>query len=202
VIRIAPTNEPAPAEPCDALIVTSAHAVEALPSTMDRQQPVFAVGERTAQALRQAGFTSVTAADGDAVSLSGLIRQRLETGRTLLHVTARHRKAEPAASLREAGYRVLSWEAYEARALSHLSSAAIDACRTGKIHAALHYSRRSADLFIERAGEAGLTSSLRNFPHLCLSADVAAPLKAIGASTLVAQEPFEDALLSLLGGLP
>jgi uroporphyrinogen-III synthase len=202
VIRIGPTGEPAPAEPYDALIVTSAHAEDALAAVMDKQRPVFAVGERTADAVRKAGFSSVTVAEGDAVSLSALIRRSLEPGRALLHVSARHHKDEPAASLREAGFHVISWEAYEAKAVESLSPAALEALRTGKIDAALHYSRRSADLFIQLAGKAGLMPSLQVFPHLCLSADVAAPVKAVGASTLVAEEPSENALLALLDGLP
>ena len=141
-------------------------------------------------------------ADGDAVSLSRMIRGTLQPGLTLLHVTARHHKEEPAASLRAAGFTVLQWEAYEAKAVEHLPKAAIEALRTGQIGAALHYSRRSADLVVRLAEEAGLASSLKAFPHLCLSADVAAPLITAGAATLVAGDPSEDALLKCVDPLP
>lgn len=200
--RIVPTGEPAPTESCDALIVTSAHAEDALSAIADRTRHVFAVGEHTANAVRRVGFSSVTVAEGDAVSLSALIRASLKPGLTLLHVTARHHKDEPAASLRAAGFRVMQWEAYEARAAESLPSAAVEALRAGQIGAVLHYSRRSADLFIQRAEEAGLAPGLQALLHLCLSADVAAPLKAIGASTLVAGGPSEEALLALLDGFP
>ncbi len=198
LIRIAPTGDPAPAEHHDALIVTSAHAVEAVSSLGEKGGPVFAVGERTAQALRGAGFSSVRVAEGDAVSLARLIRKSLPPDLALLHVTARHHKDEPGASLKEAGFRVLSWEAYEAKAEENMPVAAMEALRSGQIGAALHYSHRSADLFIRAADRAGLTSCLRICPHLCLSADVAAPFEAVGASVLVAGEPSEDALLALL----
>lgn len=196
VIRITPTGDPAPPGPWDALVVTSAHAAEALSTLADKRVPVFAVGERTADAVRAEGFSSVAAAEGDAASLSGMIRAALRPGLALLHVTARHHKDEPTASLRAAGFTVLQWEAYEAGAAGSLPPQAIEALRTGEVDAALHYSRRSADLFIHLAEEAGLT--LGAFPHLCLSADVAAPLKASGAEVLVAREPSEDALLALL----
>jgi uroporphyrinogen-III synthase len=197
VTRIVPTGDPAPEARCDALIVTSAHAADAL-AAVDRQKPVFTVGERTADAVRSQGFADVTVADGDAVSLSRLIRGRLPPGLALLHVTARHHKEEPAASLRAAGFTMLPWQAYEAKAVEHLPEAAIAALRTGQIGAALHYSRRSADLVVRLAEEAGVASHLRAFLHLCLSADVAAPLTAAGAATLVAGDPSEDALLRLL----
>lgn len=197
VLRIVPTGDPAPDGSYDAVIVTSAHAVEALAAQADRSVSMFAVGERTADVLQAAGFTSIVTAEGDAISLSRLIRDALKPPRTLLHVTARHHKDEPAASLRAAGFQVLIWEAYEAQAVESLTEAAIEALRTGQIGAALHYSRRSADLFTRLTAKAGLSSAILNSPHLCLSKDVAAPLEAVGAKTLVADQPNEDALLKL-----
>lgn len=200
VTRIVPTGDPAPADAHDALIVTSAHAVDALAS-MDRGRLVFAVGERTADVVRGAGFTSIIVGEGDAVSLSRLIQEGLQPKQTLLHVTGRHHKEEPAASLTAAGYRVLSWEAYEAKAVDRLPDEAAEALRAGKIGAALHYSRRSADLLIRLAREAGLASALTACSHLCLSADVAAAFGGMQVSLLVAREPSEEALLGLLQGL-
>jgi uroporphyrinogen-III synthase len=203
VTRIVPTGDPAPAGGLyDAVIVTSAHGADALAGLEDRRSPVFAVGERTAEAARAAGFAQVVAAEGDAASLSRLIRRSLQPGPTLLHVTARHRKDEPAASLRAAGFTVLQWEAYEARAVETLPEAACEALRTGQIGAALHYSRRSADLVVRLAGEAGVASGLTAFPHLCLSADAAVPVKRAGAAILVAGDPAEERLLELLDRLP
>ncbi|MGO4571970.1 uroporphyrinogen-III synthase [Microvirga sp. 2TAF3] len=202
VTRIVSTDDPKPVGSWDALIVTSIHAGPALAVLRDKHYPVFAVGERTAGAVREAGFTSIAVAEGDAKSLSALIRGRLEPGRSLLHVTARHHKDEPAASLRAAGFRVEQWEAYEAEAVENLSLAAVEALRTGRIDAALHYSRRSTELFIRLTEEAGLTSILRTVLHLCLSDDVAAPFEALGIPTLAASRPDEDALLALLATLP
>jgi uroporphyrinogen-III synthase len=136
------------------------------------------------------------------VSLARLIRESLPPGLVLLHVTGRHHKEQPAASLRAAGFSVLTWETYEARAVETLPEAAMEALRTGQIGAALHYSRRSADLVVRLAEEAGVASNLRAVPHLCLSADVAAPLTVTGAATLVAEDPSEDALLRLLDPPP
>ncbi len=202
VLRIVRTGDPEPDAAYDALIVTSAHAMEALSSYENKSIPVFSVGERTSDALREGGFSSISTAEGDAVSLSKLIRDGLRPPQPLLHVTARHHKEEPAASLRGAGFTVLTWEAYEAEALSSLPEAAVEALRTGKIGAVLHYSRRSADLFLQLAGEAGLQSAILRCLHLCLSEDVAAPLKAIGAATRIAGGPHEDELLKLARGLP
>ncbi len=202
IIRIVRTDEPQPAGTFDAVIVTSAHAAEALTAMPHKHWPVFAVGPHTALSAQQAGFHTVTTAGGDARSLSGLIRGLPGIGRRILHVTGRHHKAEPAWSLRNAGFHVTQWEAYEAKGSDCLVPEAIEAIRTGQIAAALHYSRRSADIFLQLAGEAGLTSSVGNFPHPCLSADVAAAFAGLGMTTLPARRPDEEALLDLLDSLP
>ena len=130
VTRIVPTGNPMPRDPYDALIVTSAHAEAALAS-LDRSKPIFAVGERTAEPVRAAGFVNVTVAEGDALSLVRLIRGTLAHGLTLLHVTARHHKEEPAASLKASGFTILQWEAYEAKAVGTLPDDAGEALRRG-----------------------------------------------------------------------
>ncbi|WP_243370102.1 uroporphyrinogen-III synthase [Microvirga solisilvae] len=198
VLEIVPTSDPVPDDFYDAVIVTSAHAVKALATHVEKSIPVFAVGDRTADSVRAAGFLSVTAAEGDAVSLSALIRKRLRPPCTLLHVTGRHHKEEPAASLSAEGFDMVTWEVYEARATESLPEVAVEALRTGQIGAALHYSRRSAELFVRLAGH---HAAILAFPHLCLSADVAAPLAAMGAPIRAADQPSEDALLRMLSGL-
>lgn len=200
--RIARTPDAAPEGPFDALIVTSAHAYEALLTLTDRQCPVFAVGPHTASAVEKAGFSRIVVAEGDAKSLSSLIQVNAKPGIRLLHVTARHHKEEPAASLRAAGFEVVQWEAYEATAVEAWDTPTIEALRAGRIGAALHYSRRSAEIFLTLTEEAGLTSTLGTFPHLCLSDDVAVPLKAAGLRTVSASEPHEDFLLALLDRVP
>jgi uroporphyrinogen-III synthase len=202
VTAIVPTGEPMPAGDWDALVVTSAHAHEALAAIPDKARPVFAVGRHTEAAVRQAGFSDVAVAAGDATSLSGLIRRTARAGLTLLHVAGLHRKQEPAASLRAAGFSIVEWRAYEAGQVRALPPVAAEALRTGQIGAALHYSRRSATIVLRLAEEAGLTSTLRTFPHLCLSPDVAAAFDGSGMTTLVAARPDEEALLALLENLP
>ncbi len=47
--------------------------------------------------------------------------------------------------------------------------------------AALHYSRRSAELACLLARRSGLADSWRNVAHICISEEAAAPLHAFGA---------------------
>jgi uroporphyrinogen-III synthase len=60
LFRIAKRDWKLPAEPFDALLVTSANAARGLDQSLDRTLPVFAVGAATAVALRDVGFHNLT----------------------------------------------------------------------------------------------------------------------------------------------
>jgi uroporphyrinogen-III synthase len=88
---------------------------------------------------------------------------------------------------------------YRAVAAERLPDAASAALRAGEVNGVLHFSRRSAVIYLDCAKAAGvLDSALRPF-HYCLSQAVAEPLVAAGASrVMVAQSPEENALLDLV----
>jgi len=198
LMSIASTGRAPPEGGGDAVIVTSAHAVAALARLDRRNRPVFAVGERTAAALREAGFDDVRVGEGDAANLAALVARSLPGKSVLLHVAGRHHKPEPGASLREAGHAVRVWEAYEAQPAPRLPAEVLSGLAAGRIDAALHYSRRSAALFVDLIGEAGLVPQLRPVTHICLSVDAAAALVGLDVTVRVAAEPNETALLAAL----
>jgi uroporphyrinogen-III synthase len=75
----------------------------------------------------------------------------------------------------------------------------IDAVERGMIDAVLQFSRRSAENFLAGAKSAGLVAQALTPRHLCLSEQVAEPLKAAGARNVAAaRRPDETALLELL----
>jgi uroporphyrinogen-III synthase len=79
----------------DALVFTSINGVSAYAALSPIPGlPVFTVGEATARAARDAGFTKIRSADGDVVALAALIRDEA-AGLSLLHLGA----AEPAGDL-------------------------------------------------------------------------------------------------------
>jgi uroporphyrinogen-III synthase len=198
VLEIAATGTAPPVASPVAVIITSGHAVGPAAAALSPHLPVFAVGERTAGVARQAGFVQVEAAAGDARSLVGLMTERLPPGAQLLHARGRDSKPEPEASLTARGFDVRPWIAYEARAAGALPADAVDAIRAGTIDLVLHYSRRSAEILLALAARAGLALCLPRMRHVCLSADVAEPLAAIGLDTAAADAPHEDRLLALL----
>ncbi len=198
LLVIEPGGEAPPGEAFDAVLVTSAQAVPFL-DALPRDRPAFAVGARTAQALREAGFTRVTTGPGDAAGLARLIAGAMPPGAALLHPAGRDRKAEPGASLAAAGFRVLAWTAYRAGAVPRLPEAARGALDAHAIDAVLHFSRRTAELLLRLADAEGCGPPLARAAHLCLSEDVAAPLHAAGLQATVAERPDEAALFAASG---
>lgn len=203
VLVVMPTGVPVPSGRFDGLILTSANAVDAL-GEADRRRlaglPVFAVGARTAAPARAAGFVDLHEAGGDAEALSALIRTVLPPGAWLLHIAGADRKAEPATSLRGAGYTVTTVSAYAAEPVPALPSAvrrALDGSDASPLRAVLHYSRRSAATALDLAVAAGQGGAFRALTHYCLSADVAVPLVAAGvAAHVVPDRPTEEDLLA------
>lgn len=205
LFQVLPTGEKPPKGPFDALVLTSANAVpalESLPKSWRGTLSAFCVGTRTADAAGKLGFTAHSAKGGRAELLT-LILEQMPKGKKLLLVAGRDRHEDLPQQLRDAGHEVMVWTAYEAKAVDALPAPAADALRDGSADAALHYSPRSAEVFFDLAGKAGLTEQARALPQIALSAAIAAPLISAGSDTvLVAEHPEEAALFAALDQLP
>ncbi len=206
LFAIVPTGTPRPAGRFAALLITSPNGAAGLsPAAADLppELPVFAVGDRTADAVSAAGFTSVTSASGDQRALTrlvmGLVQPRY---RILLAVGEDHKDALPAA-LSRAGYEIATWLRYRAKAVPALPEAARVGVADGSVAAVLHFSRRASETFLALGEAAGLREGIAGLGHLCLSEDVAEPLRAAGCSDIrVAAHPDEDSLLALAAPTP
>jgi uroporphyrinogen-III synthase len=183
-----------------ALALTSAHAAE----VATRHQPlmalpVFVVGRRTEAAARAAGFTQVASADGDVQALARLIAGRYRGGVPLLYLAGEDRAGDLAAALATADITVGTIVAYRAVAAMSLPPAIRDALAGGGFDGVLHYSQRSAEVYLECAKAAGVLDRALRPSHYCLSRQVAAPLAAAGAADVrVAPRPQEAALIELV----
>jgi|GEM_PF-265452 len=184
-----------------AIILTSGNAVPALaegPAAW-HDLPVFSVGGRTADAVRAAGFGDARSAGGDRHDLFDLIGSNLPAGARLLLIAGRDRHDDLPERLAKAGFTVDIWTAYAAEAVAMLPKEAAKAIVEGQVDAALHYSPRGADTFVRLARAVHLGDEAMALTHVALSAEVAAPLIAAGADTvLVAEHPEEAALLAAL----
>lgn len=206
LFEIVLTAQPRPSGRFAALLVTSQNGAAGLSpasSGLAADLPVFAVGDRTAQALRDAGFTDVTSASGDQKALTRLVLARLSTRYRVLLATGEDHKEGLPAAFAAAGHELAVWLRYKAEAVAKLPDEAREALRAGQIDVALHYSRRASETLLSLAAAEGLGDALARMRHLCLSQDVAAPLQDVGlAKVEIAAHPDEDSLLALVDAGP
>lgn len=193
------------AESYGGILLTSANAARAAQTHSKfaewRGIPAFTVGTRSARAAFEAGFEKVESADGALPDLVALAA-RCFTGnnRRLLYLAGEDRAGDLAAELATHGVAVDTAVIYRAVARNTLPDEALQALASGDLDGALHYSRRSAAIFLRLAGLAGALNPALSLAHYCLSDEVAAPLRDGGAGRIfVASHPDEAALLELVG---
>jgi uroporphyrinogen-III synthase len=191
------------AGPWAAVLVTSANIAHAIAGHARRADlthlPVFAVGERSAHAMRTLGCTHVISAGGNAGDLARIVAAHLNPPARLLYLAGEHRSGDLGGELRAKGFAVETAAIYRAVTADILPLEAAAALADG-LEGVLHFSRRSAEAYVEAARAAGLLESALRPAHFCLSAQVAAPLQSAGGRLVrVARQPAEAALLDLIG---
>ncbi len=190
-LAIKPTALNLPEAPA-AIIITSGQAIPTLPASY-RNIPVFCVGDATAGRLREAGFGSVTSANGDADDLYKLILAQRISGTYLLAVGERHGLAL-AKNLRAAGITLVRRTVYAATPLRGLPQAAAAALAAGEVDAALFFSAETARGFIRLK-----PPNTAAMAALALSPAVASVLHGLPWRQIhVALAPTEADLLALL----
>jgi uroporphyrinogen-III synthase len=189
--------------PFAAILATSANAAAAIVRhsrfAQLRALPALAVGNRTAEAMRAAGFADVVSASGDVDDLAQLAAERIRRRASLLYLAGADRAGDLAGALSGRGFAVSRVVIYRAVAAGAFPPTALAAIADG-IDGVLHFSKRSAEAYLDASRAAGLDeSALKKPAHFCLSAQVAEPLMQAGAADIrVALEPTEAALLALI----
>ena len=195
--------------PWSGLIFTSANAVRGVEELAGMaalaEIPAFAVGERTAAAARAAGFRNVVAGGGDARQLTQAVRAWAEAGRgarrdPLLYLAGEDLSHDLAGTLAADGAIVHTVTVYRAVKAERFPARLQAALAAGEIDGALHFSRRSAEAFLDCARAAGALAQALHAAHYCISHQAAAPLITAGAAHVhVAAHPDEASLLALVG---
>jgi uroporphyrinogen-III synthase len=191
-----------------AVIVSSANALRAIEADLAGSRllglPLFAVGERSAEAARHAGFGDVAVADGNAAALRDLIvagarAKTLKKASTLLYLAGADLAGDLAGELGERGFSVVTHTTYRMIPVQNLPRQAIDAFAANGIEAVLHYSRRSARAFLDAVRAAGVEICALAIPQCCISDTVASVVRDVGApQVLVARTPDESGLFEAL----
>jgi len=186
-----------------AVVITSANSIAAIADLPARTAlialPLYAVGQRSAEAARAIGFNDVHVAGGDAEDLVRLIaEQRPDTHAPFLYLAGENRSVDLVAELAARGIAAELAVIYRALPLP-FPAELIAAVQGDAVDAVLHYSKRSAEQFITGAKVAGVAPQALRLRHLCLSGPIAATLIQAGARNVaVAKRPDEPSMMALL----
>jgi uroporphyrinogen-III synthase len=204
LLRIEPVADAALGRgPWAAVLFTSSNAVRAIAGHRRFRDvaglPAYTVGKRTLAAATAAGFVQVMSADGDVNALADLAARSSGLDRPMLYCAGEDRAGDLAGLLQARGVAVDTACVYRAVAVAGLAPDVRAAFAGDRIDAVLHYSARAAAAFVAAATAAGIRDLSIGARHLCLSAQVAAPLAAAGVTAIdVACEPNERALFALI----
>lgn len=194
-------------EGVQAVLVTSANGVRALTSAYarvgaQRNIPVFAVGNASAEAAVRCGFSDVTSADGNVAALAALVQDSLDPAAgALLHVTGSAVAGDLAGDLERHGFEVHRAQLYRSQAVDALPEEARRALNEGVVDAVLFYSPRTAAHFARLVDAAGLELKCRQIIAGCLSRAVADAAAALPfADIRIAETPDQNALITVLIG--
>ncbi|RAZ74853.1 uroporphyrinogen-III synthase [Mesorhizobium atlanticum] len=184
-----------------AVAVTSANAVRHAPRALIAslaELPCHAVGKRTAEACRAAGFLVVTEGPGDAEALADLIAGGV-AGKAIVYLCGLVRFQAFEQRLTAAGVDVQPIETYDTTGMDY-SDADVVARLSGRpVEAALLYSAKASAALVSLIARPALRQLFEKTQFLTLSARVAGPLEGIAGQAIgIASQPEEDALLALL----
>lgn len=193
-----------PARDWQALLVTSANGARALghhpAAALLKGVAVLAVGEASAEAAAEQGFTNVRAAGGDVDTLAALAAAELDPAKgPLLHAAGSAVAGDLVSLLGSRGFDVERVVLYEAEKAERLPGDVLADLKQGTLDGALFYSPRTARHFAQLVTKAGLEGELGSVIAYCLSQAVADALEGLGFRTLkIAPEPSQKALLALI----
>ncbi|NVJ98869.1 MAG: uroporphyrinogen-III synthase [Alphaproteobacteria bacterium] len=199
MIQIDPVSFEIPDDDRSLIITSKNGARHGLTNIGNKERPIFAVGQETANEAKRLGFTNITVGPGTARQLVPIL---LEAGisqkRKYTHLAGNVISYNIADVLRGEDIDAEATVTYQSRPLRSFSAGVQEAMEEGEIDVALFYSPRTATTFEEAAAEYGRSDWLSKMDAVCLSTRVAQNLIGPWKSVRYAIIPTEKALFSLL----
>ncbi len=206
MLRIRRLRFAVPQTGVQAFVVTSLNGARALAGAIRPKNfagQVYAVGPRTADAMRNAGFDNVSTpepAGGSDVLARFIVRRARPDGGEIVHVAGEDAAGDLTGALGDAGFLARRVIAYRAEPTRGLSKPATRALARGSVDAVLLYSPRTVEAFFSCLRQPGVDGWVGETRFLCLSDAVAAmiPDDIDCGSVEIAMRPDEPALLALV----
>lgn len=175
----------------DAVAISSARALPNKIAPDWLSKPCFTVGETSASAAKQSGFSQTVAAT--KVNVHGMVEtiSAHKSMTKILHLGAKHQSADIKTLGDKFGLKFTSIQTYEMKSTPPTDEQAEHVVQASP-DAVLHFSARAAELYF--------TSSLQELDaaHICLSAPIATIVaQHTSALTYVAHQPNHQAMIEL-----
>ncbi len=186
-----------------ALVITSRNALRALGIHPERERavqlPLFAVGEATAWAARQLGFSEVTIGPGTGAGLPPIICREVHPDNgPLVHLGAEKVAFDLKAALEDSGFELRRTILYRSHLVETLSESTVEGIRNGTIDGVLLLSPRTARAFVRAIERHGLVTQAKALVCYCLSKAIAEAVVPLGLASRVSQYAREEDLIALL----
>jgi uroporphyrinogen-III synthase len=153
----------------DVIIATSANALRHARLTPAHcAVPIYTVGDATAAAAKQRGFTAIQSARGDSADLAALLKATLQTGARIGYLAGIPRQDDALQAL-SGHFTLLTVETYGALAVETLPEEISFSLRKCQINAVLHFSPRSAQVFADLIDKAQLSTETDRVLHIFIS---------------------------------
>ncbi len=164
---------------------------------MERNLPIYTVGDATKSAARAVGFANLVSAGGDVEDLIALIVRQCDPPRThLLYACGRQITVDLAARLSALRLCCDGFVVYDMQAADMLPDDVVRALEAGNLQAAMFYSARTAEAFIALADTYGLSEAAQCLAAVCIGAAAADVLRSAGWDDVtVAGSPDHAAML-------
>jgi uroporphyrinogen-III synthase len=188
-----------PGGPFDALIVTSAQALEHVDLNLLPRLSVYAVGGTTAASAEKSGFANIVTAGGSVASIAALVRKSARPAARLLYLCGRVRRPELELALDGAGFHVTAVETYDAVPAVYTENELDTRLGDAPFDAVTLMSAQVAEQFAALAGNKRFERLFKRSEIVCFSDRIAEALGDVRSFAVsVTDEASEDALLDLL----
>tara|TARA_B100000029_G_scaffold407807_1_gene408858 strand:- start:571 stop:1293 length:723 start_codon:yes stop_codon:yes gene_type:complete len=180
-----------------ALLVTSANGLRAFSlKCPSRKIRVLSVGEASAEAAKNSGFSEIESADGDVNDLVELVRAKLspENG-ILLHPAGTEVAGNLGESLRKDGFDYQRLVLYEAQEIREFQPSILDLLDGKGFWGVLFFSPRTAKIFEDLLEKTKRDQAVVNLDALCLSRNVGQALRLNWKNIRIANKPNQCSLI-------
>ncbi len=199
------TSAPVPERDYRAVLVTSANGARAIAAHPARERLVrataIAVGPASARACGEAGFTRIEQASGDVRGvIDHVTKEFLPHAGSLLYPSGEVTTGSLEEELSALGFNVDRVVLYQAVAAEALDAVVLALLNDPADSGVLLYSPRTAKIWVDLVGKAGLVKQAESLRYYCISLNAARVVSGAlpRAAVSVASTPTEEGMLAQL----